>query len=145
MAIIVAATAVPAMAQDAIPQADSAPQDDPASTIVVTGFRAALENAVNVKKNAQTIVESVSAEDIGKLPDASIGESIARLPGLTSQRLFGRANSIAIRGASADLSSTTLNGRPQTSTGEQRNVEFDQYPAEVVSRVDVYKTPQANL
>lgn len=137
--------AAPAMAQEA-PQADSAaPQDESASTIVVTGFRAALESAVNVKKNAQTIVESVSAEDIGKLPDASIGESIARLPGLTSQRLFGRANSIAIRGASADLSSTTLNGRPQTSTGEQRNVEFDQYPAEVVNRVDVYKSPQANL
>lgn len=140
LAIVVAGSAAPALAQ-----ADAAPQDDPNSTIVVTGFRAALQSAVNVKKNAQTVVESVSAEDIGKLPDASIGESIARLPGLTSQRLFGRANSIAIRGASADLSSTTLNGRPQTSTGEQRNVEFDQYPAEVVSRVDVFKTPQANL
>ncbi|WP_093086988.1 TonB-dependent receptor [Sphingobium sp. AP50] len=139
-----AGSAAPAFAQD-VPQADAAPQGEANDTIVVTGFRAALQSAVNVKKNAQTIVESVSAEDIGKLPDASIGESIARLPGLTSQRLFGRANSIAIRGASADLSSTTLNGRPQTSTGEQRNVEFDQYPAEVVSRVDVYKTPQANL
>ncbi len=148
-AIVAATGAAPAFAQEtapaATPQAETAPQDDPNSTIVVTGFRAALESAVNVKKNAQTIVESVSAEDIGKLPDASIGESIARLPGLTSQRLFGRANSIAIRGASADLSSTTLNGRPQTSTGEQRNVEFDQYPAEVVSRVDVYTTPQAGL
>ncbi|SEJ93216.1 iron complex outermembrane recepter protein [Sphingobium sp. AP50] len=143
-AIIMAGSAAPAFAQD-VPQADAAPQGEANDTIVVTGFRAALQSAVNVKKNAQTIVESVSAEDIGKLPDASIGESIARLPGLTSQRLFGRANSIAIRGASADLSSTTLNGRPQTSTGEQRNVEFDQYPAEVVSRVDVYKTPQANL
>ncbi|WP_298396982.1 TonB-dependent receptor [Sphingobium sp.] len=143
-AIMVAGGVTPAIAQDA-PQADAAPQGEASDTIIVTGFRAALQSAVNVKKNAQTIVESVSAEDIGKLPDASIGESIARLPGLTSQRLFGRANSIAIRGASADLSSTTLNGRPQTSTGEQRNVEFDQYPAEVVNRVDVYKTPQANL
>jgi iron complex outermembrane receptor protein len=143
-AIVMAGSAAPACAQD-VPQADAAPQGEANDTIIVTGFRAALQSAVNVKKNAQTIVESVSAEDIGKLPDASIGESIARLPGLTSQRLFGRANSIAIRGASADLSSTTLNGRPQTSTGEQRNVEFDQYPAEVVSRVDVYKTPQANL
>ncbi|SER44823.1 iron complex outermembrane recepter protein [Sphingobium sp. YR768] len=143
-AIVMAGSAAPACAQD-VPQADASPQGGANDTIIVTGFRAALQSAVNVKKNAQTIVESVSAEDIGKLPDASIGESIARLPGLTSQRLFGRANSIAIRGASADLSSTTLNGRPQTSTGEQRNVEFDQYPAEVVSRVDVYKTPQANL
>ena len=56
LAIVAAAGAAPAMAQDSAPQAESAPQDDPASTIVVTGFRAALENAVNVKKNAQTIV-----------------------------------------------------------------------------------------
>lgn len=149
-AITVALAASPAMAQDAAPaeaqaQTTEAAPDAQEAGIVVTGFRAALATAVNVKKTSPVIVESVSAEDIGRLPDASIGESIARLPGLTTQRLFGRANSIAIRGSSADLSSTTLNGRPQTSTGEQRNVEFDQFPSEIVSRVDVYKTPQANL
>ncbi len=128
----------PAYAQD-----ETAAVDEDA--IVVTGFKAALESAVAEKKKADQVVESVSAEDIGKLPDASIGEAIARLPGLTSQRLFGRSNSIAIRGLSADLSSTTMNGRPQTSTGEQRNVEFDQFPSEIVSRVDVYKSPQASL
>lgn len=144
-ALSIALVASPVMAQEAAPQADEAAADAPEQAIVVTGFRAALATAVNVKKSAPVIVESVSAEDIGRLPDASIGESIARLPGLTTQRLFGRANSIAIRGSSADLSSTTLNGRPQTSTGEQRNVEFDQFPSEIVSRVDVYKAPQANL
>ena len=140
-AIIALTIGVPAFAQDVSPAAPAEAEEE----IVVTGFRAALESAVATKKEADQIVESVSAEDIGKLPDASIGESIARLPGLTAQRLFGRANSIAIRGASADLSSTTLNGRPQTSTGEQRNVEFDQYPSEIVSRVDVFKSPQASL
>ncbi|WP_199792361.1 TonB-dependent receptor [Allosphingosinicella vermicomposti] len=149
-AAMIALSAAPAMAQDADTQDAAAAQDaatpeEGEEEIVVTGFRAALESAVATKKEANQIVESVSAEDIGKLPDASIGESIARLPGLTAQRLFGRANSIAIRGASADLSSTTLNGRPQTSTGEQRNVEFDQYPSEIVSRVDVFKSPQASL
>lgn len=148
-ALSIALVANPAMAQDAaataMPQADETAADAAEQGIVVTGFRASLATAVNVKKTSTVIVESVSAEDIGRLPDASIGESIARLPGLTTQRLFGRANSIAIRGSSADLSSTTLNGRPQTSTGEQRNVEFDQFPSEIVSRVDVYKAPQANL
>lgn len=143
-ALSVALVANPAIAQDSSAEPQAAPEaEEPA--IVVTGFRASLATAVNTKKTSSVIVESVSAEDIGRLPDASIGESIARLPGLTTQRLFGRANSIAIRGSSADLSSTTLNGRPQTSTGEQRNVEFDQFPSEVVSRVDVYKAPQANL
>lgn len=108
--------------------------------IVVTGFRASLMNAINKKKTSEQVVESVSAEDIGKLPDASVGESIARLPGLTSQRLNGRAAFISIRGFGPDFSTTLLNGREQTSTGDNRAVEFDQYPSEVVNRVDVYKT-----
>lgn len=113
--------------------------------IVVTGYRASLESAVGIKKSAELIVESVSAEDIGKLPDASIAESIARLPGLTSQRLAGRSNAITIRGFAPDFSTTLLNGREQTSTGDNRAVEYDQYPSEVVSAVNVYKTPMATL
>lgn len=113
--------------------------------IVVTGFRASLESAINKKKSSEQVVESVSAEDIGKLPDASIGESIARLPGLTSQRLNGRSAFISIRGFGPDFSTTLLNGREQTSTGDNRAVEFDQYPSEVVNRVDVYKTMTPNI
>lgn len=113
--------------------------------IVVTGFRAALQNAIAKKKRADQVVESVSAEDIGKLPDASIAESISRLPGLTSQRLSGRSNNITIRGFAPDFSTTLLNGREQTSTGDNRAVEYDQFPSEVINRVDVYKTPMASL
>ncbi len=136
---MVAAFAAPVFAQDAAP----ATEDEDA--IVVSGFRASLENAVNEKKNKDQIIESVSAEDIGKLPDASIGESIARLPGVTSQRLNGRSNNISIRGFGPDFSQTTLNGREQTSTGDNRAVEFDQYPSEIVSQVVVYKSPTASL
>ncbi len=113
--------------------------------IVVTGFAASLESAVGVKRNADQVVESVSAEDIGRLPDASIGEAIARLPGITSQRVSGRSSGISVRGLGPDFSQTLLNGREQTSTGDARAVEFDQYPSEVVSRVDVFKTPTASL
>ena len=114
-------------------------------TIVVTGFRASLQSAVGTKKRQEQIVESVSAEDIGKLPDSSIGESIARLPGIASQRTNGRANVISIRGFGPDFSQTLLNGREQTSTNYNRGVEFDQYPSEVVSQVVVYKSPNASL
>jgi iron complex outermembrane receptor protein len=122
-----------------------APSSDDQGAIVVTGFRASLQNAINKKKKADQIVESVSAEDIGKLPDASIGEAIARLPGLTSQRLSGRADVISIRGFGPDFSTTLLNGREQTSTGDNRAVEYDQYPAEVINQVNVYKTPLASV
>jgi len=113
--------------------------------ITITGFRASLQNAINKKKKADQIVESVSAEDIGKLPDASIGEAIARLPGLTSQRLSGRADVISIRGFGPDFSTTLLNGREQTSTGDNRAVEYDQYPSEVINQVNIYKTPIASV
>ena len=113
--------------------------------IIVTGFRASLESAVAEKKLSDQIVESVTAEDIGKLPDASIGESIARLPGLTAQRLNGRANVVAIRGFGPDFSQTLLNGREQTTTSDNRSVELDQYPSEIVNQVVVYKSPTASL
>lgn len=124
--------------------ADAAAEEDN-EDIVVTGYAAALDNAVAVKRDAQQIVESVSAEDIGRLPDASIGEAIARLPGVTSQRLQGRASGIAVRGLGPDFSQTLLNGREQTSTGDNRAVEFDQYPSEIVNQVVVYKSPTADL
>ena len=126
------------------PNAGSADADQ-GDEILVTGFRRSLENAVNEKKQRDQIVESISAEDIGKLPDASIAESIARLPGLTSQRISGRSNVISIRGFGPDFSQTLLNGREQTSTGDNRAVEFDQYPSEVVRQVNVFKSPTASL
>ncbi|WP_100259423.1 TonB-dependent receptor [Qipengyuania seohaensis] len=118
---------------------------DEGDVIIVSGFRESLATSVAQKRNSDLILESVTAEDIGKLPDDSIGESIARLPGVTSQRLNGRANVIAIRGLGPDFSQTLLNGREQTSTGDNRAVEFDQYPSEVVNQVLVYKSPSASL
>lgn len=124
---------------------DAAAEDADNEDIVVTGYANALETAVSVKRTSEQVVESLSAEDIGRLPDASIGEAIARLPGLTSQRLNGRANVIAIRGFGPDFSQTLLNGREQTTTSDNRSVELDQYPSEIVSRVDVFKSPTASL
>ena len=113
--------------------------------ITVTGVRAAIEQAISIKQNSNEIVEAVSAEDIGKLPDISIAESIARLPGLSAQRVGGRAQVISVRGLSPDFATTLLNGRELVSTGDNRSVEFDQYPSELLAGVTVYKTPQAGL
>nr|WP_233994305.1 TonB-dependent receptor [Erythrobacter litoralis] len=143
MALTLAPQAAFAQDTDAEEQA-SAPDEDE-NMIIVSGFRESLESSVAEKRFSDQILESVTAEDIGKLPDDSIGESIARLPGVTSQRLNGRANVIAIRGLGPDFSQTLLNGREQTSTGDNRAVEFDQYPSEVVNQVVVYKTPTASL
>lgn len=114
-------------------------------TVVVTGIRRGIEAAISVKKNNDLVVEAISAEDIGKLPDASIAESISRLPGVTAQRTGGRAQEISIRGLSGDFATTLMNGREQVSTSDNRSAQFDQYPAELLSAVTIYKTPDASL
>ncbi|PZO03432.1 MAG: TonB-dependent receptor [Alphaproteobacteria bacterium] len=129
-------------------QTAPAPQDDDATTvdeIVVTGIRASIANSIAAKARNTSIVEVITAEDIGKLPDVSIAESLARLPGLTVQRLDGRGQNIAIRGLGPDFTTALLNGREQVTTGDNRGVEFDQYPSELLSGVTVYKTPDAQL
>ncbi|SDQ23273.1 TonB-dependent receptor [Pseudoxanthomonas sp. CF125] len=143
-------SATSAYAQSTEETAEQTPQ--PASTeateldrVTVTGIRAGIEGAISVKRDSTSIVEAITAEDIGKLPDVSIAESIGRLPGLAAQRVAGRAQVISVRGLSPDFSTTTLNGREMVSTGDNRSVEFDQYPSELVSGVTVYKTPDAGL
>ncbi|KGB58516.1 TonB-dependent receptor [Sphingopyxis sp. SE2] len=132
-----------AMAQDAdTAPAGEAPTED---AIVVTGIRGAINNSVQAKKANTSIVEVISAEDIGKLPDLSIAESLSRLPGLATQRLDGRANVVSIRGLAPDFTTTLLNGREQVSAGNNRGVELDQYPSELLNGAVVYKTPDASL
>ena len=126
--------------------ADQTPSDaGDLDTIKVTGIRRSIEASTDSKRESTSIVEAISAEDIGKLPDTSIADSLARLPGLTAQRFGGRPQEINIRGFAGDFSTTTLNGREQVSLGNNRGVEFDQYPSELTSQVLVYKTPDAQL
>ena len=113
--------------------------------IVVTGYRRSIQDAIGLKRDSDLILEAISAEDIGKLPDVSIAESLSRLPGLAGQRLNGRSQVISVRGLSPDFTTTLLNGRQQVSVGDNRSVEFDQYPSGLVDKVLVYKTPAASL
>jgi len=114
-------------------------------TVTVSGFRASLESSISTKRNADAIVEAISAEDIGKLPDVSIADAISRLPGLTSQRVNGRSSVISIRGMAPRYGVTLLNGREIVSTGDNRSVEYDQFPSELINGATVYKTPDASL
>ncbi len=114
-------------------------------TVTVTGFRASLESSISTKRNADAIVEAISAEDIGKLPDVSIADAISRLPGLTAQRVAGRSSVISIRGMAPRYGVTLLNGREIVSTGDNRSVEYDQFPSELINAATVYKTPDASL
>jgi iron complex outermembrane receptor protein len=142
--LLLAVAASPAYSQEQT-GAGAESTEQKLTVITVTGVRAAIETAIAVKQGSDLIVEAISAEDIGKLPDTSIAESISRLPGLTSQRSDGRASDISIRGTDPQFATGLLNGREQVSTGDNRSIEYDQYPSELVSGVVVYKTPDASL
>jgi len=116
-------------------------------TVVVSGIRKGIEDAISVKRTSDSIVEAISAEDIGKLPDASVAESISRLPGVSTQRNIntGQAEQISVRGLAPEFNGGLLNGREQASTSAGRSVNFDMYPAELLSGVLIYKTPEASL
>ncbi len=143
LAAALALSAPLAQAQDAPAPTGTAATD--LDAVVVTGIRRGIEASIDTKQAEDTIVEAISAEDIGKLPDTSIADSIARLPGLTAQRFGGRPQEINIRGFAGDFATTLLNGREQVSLGNNRGVEFDQYPSELMSQVVVHKTADAAL
>lgn len=147
LSLAIAAALPAAMTMPMTAYAQDAAEDDEVIEEIVTygSFRASLIDSINTKRTSTSVVEAISAEDIGKLPDSSIAEAISRLPGLAGQRLDGRQSSISIRGLGEDFSTATLNGREQVSIGDNRGIEFDLYPSEIMAGVTVYKTPDASL
>jgi iron complex outermembrane receptor protein len=119
--------------------------EDEVEVIQVTGIRGSLQRAQAIKMSSNSIVEVLSAEDIGKLPDTSVAESLARLPGVTGERRNGRTSGLSVRGFNENYVGTSLNGRELLGMGDNRGVEFDLYPTEIVSNIVVYKTPEAGL
>ncbi|WP_440053409.1 TonB-dependent receptor [Pseudoalteromonas sp. T1lg65] len=120
--------------------------------IEVRGIRRSLEAALNTKRFANAVVDSISAEDIGKMPDKNIAESLQRIPGVSITRNFaGEGGSVSIRGTNPELTAISLNGNYVASTGwfsqnaMSRSFDMDLMPTEMVAGVDVYKSPTASL
>lgn len=144
--LLLAQTAAPALAQTTT--SNNAEKDEPVvlETFTVTaGFAGSLAAAAEMKKNQKVITEIISAEDIGKLPDISIADALTRLTGVTTQRTNGRSQQISIRGLNGDFSTGLFNGREQATTNMNRAVEYDQYPADLLSQVVVAKTAEPSL
>ena len=141
-----AVLALPAQAQTTTPApAAAAPDGSAATEVVVTGIRKSIARAIANKRTSDSIIESVTAEDVGKLPGESITESLALLPGVTAQRLDGRADILSVRGFGPDFTNTLFNHREIATTGDDRGFQYDQIPSELINRGDVIKTPSATL
>ncbi|KQN90918.1 TonB-dependent receptor [Sphingomonas sp. Leaf231] len=128
-------------AQQSQPVTDGTPSDG-AEDIVITGVRASIVGALNVKRNATQIVDSIVAEDVGKLPDNNVVEALQRVTGVqVTDRGNAEAGALSIRGLTDPL--TTMNGRIIfTTTGQ--SFALQDIPANLVKRVDVYKTRAAD-
>lgn len=134
--------AAPAMAQDGpLVTQDPTSVDD----IVVTGTRRTMQNSIETKRDSATIVDALTADEIGDLPALSVGEAIETITGAASHREKGGASEVAIRGMGPFLGASTFNGREATNGSGDRSVNFNQFPSELINQIKVYKTQQANL
>ncbi len=132
----------PVATQTTAPQDDARPSDAE-QAIVVTGLRESLKRAVDIKRSADNIVDSIVADDIGKLPDQNIAEAIQRIPGVTISRDNGEGQFITVRGLGPAFSTALYNGRILATENQGREFSFDILPAELINRVDISKTPTA--
>jgi TonB-dependent receptor len=118
-------------------------QDDSAvDEVVVTGLRESLRSAQQIKRNSDAILDAVVAEDIGKLPDNTAAETLARITGIQVERFSDEANRVLIRGL-PDVA-TTYNGR-EIYTAEGRRVQLQDFPAQAIAGIEVYKSGTADI
>lgn len=127
--------------------------DQPAqSEIVVTGQRASIDSALGIKRHADQIVDSINSDDIGKLPDRSVTETLQRITGVTIDHFISRADPdhFSVEGSGVNVRGLTfvrseLNGRDAFSANGGRTLSFEDVPPELLAGVDVYKNPSADL
>ncbi len=146
LALLASACAVvPAYAQDMTADpAAAAPQED-SQAIVVTGARAEQRSSIDVKRNADVVLDGIVNDEIGALPDNSVGDTLERITGVSADRFKGNANELSVRGLGPTLSFSTFNGREVSTAGADRSVAFQQFPSELVNGVIVYKTQRADF
>lgn len=130
--------------------------------VVVTGIRASQEKALNLKRNADAHVDVITAEDIGKMPDKNVADSLARIPGVAVLNSpaggsggFDERDRVGLRGTNPSLTQTLINGHSiasgdwfvldQTGAGVGRSVSYSLLPSELVNRVEVRKSSEASL
>jgi TonB-dependent receptor len=122
-------------------------QDNALEEVIVTGIKASLQASMDVKREAVGVVDAISAEDIGKMPDTNLAESLQRIPGVSIDRVNGEGSKVTVRGLSGDYNLVTLNSRqmPASSFGTSRSFDFANLASEGISGVQVYKSGRADV
>ena len=141
-------------------QAQAAPDATTLDSVVVTGIRGSLSQAMDIKRDSAGVVDAISAEDIGKFPDTNLAESLQRITGISIERRDGEGAQVTARGFGPQFNMVTLNGRQMPGAdafgasgqvaiggvdGGTRAFNFAQLAAEAINGIEVYKTSQAQV
>ena len=129
------------------------PESDEDNTIVVTGYRASVAQAIDAKRELSVIADVITAEDIGKFPDKNVAEALQRVPGIVINREFGDGERVSLRGTAPNLTRATVNGHAIATAdwfildqlAATRSFNYLTLPSEIVGKLEVYKTPQADI
>ncbi|WP_294237575.1 TonB-dependent receptor [uncultured Sphingomonas sp.] len=133
--------------------APGADQSDTSGDVVVTGIRQSLRNAINVKREANAVVDVITAEDVGKFPDRNVAESLSHIPGVSIDRRFGEGEKVAILGTDPALNRMLLDGHALASADwggndndpSSRTFNYSLLAPELVDRLEVYKSPEPRI
>jgi len=120
---------------------DSADPDE----VIVTGSRQIIQDAIDLKRKSNTVVDGLSADEIGELPALSIAGALEQITSVGSQREGSGATEVSIRGLGPFLGSTVINGREATNGSGDRSVNFSQFPSELFNKIEVFKTQEASF
>jgi iron complex outermembrane receptor protein len=134
-------------------EAPSTSSGDGIEEVVVTGIRASLRESIETKRNATAVVDSITAEDVGKFPDKNLAESLQRVPGIAINREFGEGERVNLRGTASNLTRTLFNGHGLATAdwfildqlSATRSFNYLMLPSDLIGKVNVYKSPQADL
>lgn len=141
------------VAQVAVAQEAPAGSEVSGDEIVVTGIRASLAASADIKREAQGVVDAISAEDIGKFPDTNLAESLQRITGVSIDRQNGEGSTVTVRGFGPDFNLVTVNGRqiPTAIIGDggsapsSRSFDFANLASEGIAAVEVYKSGRVTM
>ena len=140
------AVAVAVGAAFATPSVSVAQDDEVIEEIITTGIRGSLTRSMDVKRTSSGVVDAISAEDIGKFPDANLAESLQRITGVSIDRQRGEGSQVTVRGFGPEYNLVTINGRQMpTHNGVNRSFDFGDLASEGVAGVQVYKTGRADV
>jgi len=143
------APAQPAAPATAPSSADQAASANSATQVLVTGYRYSIEKSLDQKRDANSIVEVVTAEDVGKFPDKNVADALSRVPGVVVTRSGGEGKNVSVRGLSSELTLTQLNGNyvatAESNGDPSRSFNYTLMPSNMLASAELYKTSEARF